>query len=744
MAHEPRRLTMLKRQKRRAPRVRCGAAAGMTSMTFSFDRKYLVALAVSAAAILALGTLGLQSTTRLRETLGEMSQVHEAQAILADVESTLVDMQGSALLFALTGQGETLAPFRAGVQQLPLLLDKAEALIEPGADLLDLRAVAMAKHDQLVLLVKLAQQDRSAAADSLRAGAGLASMERLRTLLDRLDASERAQLAQRQQLAAHVIARNQRLSLLLGAVSVLLLLGIYAVMRAELRSRQRAQTAELQTQAALEAQVAERSQAVQQATAALALSEARLRMIFETASEAILTIDDDQTIVMANDAAAHIFGYEAAQLVGSSLDRLIPLRHRARHRRDVEAFGQAADVRRAMGRTAEVHGVRADGSEFPAEAAISHAHLHGHHLYTVVVRDITRRRQAERELRDSELRQRRLLEFLPDAVLIDTGGRVVYVNAEAQRLFGASAAALTGQSPLELVVPDSRPLASRHFAALRSGRYVQRGAELEILRFDGSRRTVESTTATVVDHGETSIILVLRDITDLRRMEAELARSHEDLQRLVASQHEVLETERRRIARELHDDLQQTLAAIKIDLAAALAQVQARPGGAAALHSARALADQAIESTRRIIGDLRPQILDDLGLVPALQLLASQFEQRTAIACALDADEDALEGLLSPDVATALFRIVQEALNNAARHSRAQRVAIEVIAQPPGLTLRVRDDGIGIADAAPRRAGAVGLIGMHERARLLQGTLDVTPASPHGTVVQVNVPVLQR
>jgi PAS domain S-box-containing protein len=714
----------------------------MTSMTFSFDRKYLVALAVSAAAILALGTLGLQSTTRLRETLAEMSQVHEAQAILADVESTLVDMQGSALHFALTGQGESLAPFRAGVQQLPLLLDKAESLIEPGADLLDLRAVAMAKHDQLVLLVKQAQQDRSAAADSLRAGAGLASMERLRTLLDRLDAGERAQLARRQQLAAHVIERNQRLSLLLGAVSVLLLLGIYAVMRAELRSRQRAQTAELQTQAALEAQVAERSRAVQQATAALALSEARLRMIFETASEAILTIDDDQTIVMANAAAAHIFGYEAAQLVGSSLDRLIPLRHRARHRRDVETFGQAADVRRTMGRTAEVHGVRADGSEFPAEAAISHAHLHGHHLYTVVVRDITRRRRAERELRDSELRQRRLLELLPDAVLIDTGGRVVYVNAEAQRLFGASAAALTGQSPLELVVPDSRPLASRHLSALRSGRYVQRGAELEILRFDGSRRPVESTTARVVDHGETSIILVLRDVTDLRRMEAELARSHEDLQRLVASQHEVLETERRRIARELHDDLQQTLAAIKIDLAAALAQVQARPGGAAALHSARTLADQAIESTRRIIGDLRPQILDDLGLVPALQLLASQFEQRTAIACVLDADEDALEGLLSPQAAITLFRIVQEALNNAARHSRAQRVAIEVIACPPGLTLRVSDDGIGIPDAGQRRAGAVGLIGMHERARMLQGTLDVTPASPHGTVVQVNVPLL--
>ena len=713
-------------------------------MSFSFDRKYLVALAVSASAIVALGTLGVQSTTQLRETLGEVSKDHEAQAVLADIQAALLDMQGSANLFALTGQEDALASFRASAQALPQLLDRAEALIPPGPDRLDLRAAALARHDQLAQWVKQARQDRSAAAESLRAGAGEAGMRRLRLLLDRLDAAERAHLAQREAAAAAIIARHKHLSVLFGVACMLLLVLIYAVLRSELRSRQRAQEAEQQTQAALQRLVADRSQAAQQASEALALSEARLRMIFETASEAILTIDDDQTIVMANAAAAHIFGYEPNQLIGSSLDRLIPLRHRARHRREVAEFGQTTEVRRAMGRTAEVHGARADGSEFPAEAAISHASLQGHHLYTVVVRDITRRRQAERELRDSELRQRRLLELLPDAVLIDTGGRLTYVNAEAQRLFGTSAAALIGQSPLEFIDPGSQALARRHLAALHAGRYAQRGAELQILRFDGSRRTVESTTAAVVDHGETSVVMVLRDVTELRRMEAELAHSHADLQRLVASQHEVLETERRRIARELHDDLQQTLAAIKIDLAAVLAQVSARPGGEAALNSALALSDQAIESTRRIIGDLRPQILDDLGLVPALQLLAGQFEQRTAIACALDADEEALEGLLTPQASTTLFRIVQEALNNAARHSRARRVAIELNAEPPGLMLRVSDDGIGMPAADRRRPGAVGLIGMHERARMLQGTLDVAPATPHGTVVQVSVPLPPR
>lgn len=711
-------------------------------MPFSFDRKYLVALAVSAAALLALGGLGVQSTTRLRETLAAVSRAHEAQAVLASVGTMLIDMDGSAHGYVLTGQDTTLAPYRGGNQQMPLLLERAERLIEPAADLLDLRSAALAKQDQLGTLVTLARQDRAAAAALVRAGAGQASMDRVRTLLERLDAAERARLAQRQVAAAQVITRHDRLAMLLGGACALLLGGIYVLMRAELRSRQRAQSAERQTQATLEARVAERAQAAQHATDALALSEARLRMIFETASEAILTVDDDQTIVMANAAAAHMFGYLAERLVGTSLDRLIPLQHRARHRRDVAAFGGSGQARRPMGRVAEVHGLRADGSEFPAEAAISHASLRDHHLFTVVVRDITRRRQAERELRDSELRQRRLLELLPDAVLIETGNRITYANAEAQRLFGGSAAALIGQSPLALVQPAPVPPPSQRPPEPKAGGLAVPRAELQIRRFDGSERTVESTTASIVDRGETSVVMVLRDVTELRRMEAELERSHLDLQRLVASQDEVQENERRRIAMELHDDLQQTLAAIKIDLSAAASQCVSP--GQVPLRSAQELADRAIESTRRIIGDLRPQMLDDLGLVPALQLLAAQFEQRTAIGCRLEADEPGLEGLLSPQASSALYRIVQEALNNVAKHSGARQVEIHLGADTEVITLRVADDGAGMPEAAQRRHGAVGLIGMHERVRMLNGTLALSGGQPRGTVVQVMVPLPGR
>jgi PAS domain S-box-containing protein len=710
-------------------------------MRLSLDRKYLIALAVSLAATVAIAGLCLQSIGRLREHMAQMAHTGSAQDVLSDVLTALIDIEAGMRGYVLTGDPAFLEPYHSGAQRLGPLLESAERLVEPSADLLDLRAAALAKQDQVATLVALAERQPAQATAQLRAGAGQSSMDRVRMLLARLDATERARLAGRQLAAQTLIARNERLALLLGSACMLLLGGIYLVMRAELRSRQRAQRAEQEIHATLEARVAERTQAVQRASAALALSEARLRMIFDTASDAILAVDEDQTIVMANSAAGSIFGLDVQKLVGSSLDRLIPPRHRTQHRSDVAAFGAAGDGRRVMGRSAEVTGLRADGSEFPAEAAISHATLNDHHLFTVVVRDITRRRLAEKELRDSETRRRRLLDLLPDAVVIDTGGRISYVNAEAQRLFGAPADALIGRAPPELIHPDSQSLARRRTAELLAGRSSQPLAELKILRPDGLERTVESTATTVTDHGETSVVVVLRDVTQLRRIEADLERSHGDLQRLVATQDEVQENERRRIAVELHDDLQQTLAAIKMDLTVAAGQCADCAGAVPLLRRVHELADRAIESTRRIIGDLRPQMLDDLGLVPALQLLASQFEQRTGIGCSLDAEDGALDGRLTHRASTCLFRIVQEALNNAAKHSGADHVEIHLATDATGIALRVADDGVGIPDATQRRSGAVGLVGMHERVRLLGGRLSLRRGEPRGTVVEVAVPL---
>jgi diguanylate cyclase (GGDEF)-like protein/PAS domain S-box-containing protein len=155
-------------------------------------------------------------------------------------------------------------------------------------------------------------------------------------------------------------------------------------------------------------------------------------------------------------------------------------------------------------------------------------------LYTVILRDITDRRQAEIVLRESEARLRNLLTMLPDAVFVNSGNRISFVNGSAQHLFGANEAALLGRSPLELIHPDSIELVRSRIAALHRGIQVAPLAEVKIVRTDGTTRIVETTSSLIEDHGEVSILVVMRDVTDLQQARADLADSRRTEEQLHA------------------------------------------------------------------------------------------------------------------------------------------------------------------------------------------------------------------
>jgi PAS domain S-box-containing protein len=473
------------------------------------------------------------------------------------------------------------------------------------------------------------------------------------------------------------------------------------------------------------------------------LSDARFRAIFDSATDAILTADQTQTIVMANPAAARMFGCTVATLLGSALERWMPERHRANHRREVQTFGSGAVFARHMGRTRDVLALRADGEEFPIEAAISHVEVGSQRLYTVILRDVTQRRQAEEALRESEARTRRLMSLLPHAVFVDSGDRISFANEAAQRLFGADEASLIGRSPFDLIHPDSVDVVKARVAALRSGTPYPQPGEVKIRRLDGKVRVVESVATWFEDHGSSSLLVVLHDITELKQAQIALRESHADLQRLVEAQDKLLENERRRVARELHDDLQQTLAAIRIDLGAIGERLRSDPASVPAmLAEVDDLAAAAIASTRRIVNDLRPRMLEDLGLAPALEALAAQFQQRTGIACHLDADPRASETALeSTATTTCLYRVAQESLNNVAKHAQAHAVELQLESAPDGqLVLRVTDDGQGFGADDRRKPESFGLLGMHERVRALGGTVRVRSRAGAGTTVEVRLP----
>ena len=230
-----------------------------------------------------------------------------------------------------------------------------------------------------------------------------------------------------------------------------------------------------------------------------------------------------------------------------------------------------------------------------------------------------------------------------------------------------------------------------------------------------------------------------------RRIKRQAARDRaltSDLQRLSARLSTVQEDERRTIARELHDEVGQALAAIRMDLGAAQRLPDDRAGVAAMLAGARRLAEETQQNIRNLSHLLHPSHLDDLGLGPALKAHAAAFAQRHGVACDVRVDDGDLQ--LPADIRTALYRITQEALANVARHAHARACQVLLVRRRNRIVLTITDDGAGFEPAA-RGSGTgsdgLGLVGMRERAARLNGQFSVDSAPGHGTRLTVEVPV---
>jgi signal transduction histidine kinase len=209
---------------------------------------------------------------------------------------------------------------------------------------------------------------------------------------------------------------------------------------------------------------------------------------------------------------------------------------------------------------------------------------------------------------------------------------------------------------------------------------------------------------------------------------------------------ETLEADRTRISREIHDQLGQLLTVLKFDVNFIKTRVNSDPINRQSVHDKAvemmALIDDTIETVRHIAADLRPSLLDDLGLVAALEWHADSFQTRTGVAC--EVISNALQVQLDRNARTSLFRITQEALTNVTRHAQATRVYITLIEEDDGLTLAVQDNGKGIANPANPAPKSLGLLGIEERARLLGGTAQITSQAGKGTTITIRIPLNSR
>ena len=371
-----------------------------------------------------------------------------------------------------------------------------------------------------------------------------------------------------------------------------------------------------------------------------------------------------------------------------------------------------------------------------------------------------RRTPTARRLRSAEVQpaseteiHRLVAENVADIIcVLDLNLRVIYLSPSVTHLLGYSVEEALGQYWDQWIdvalTPECAAMATKAFRDMVAG--LDRGhedvfkswtTELEFLRSDGSTVWTESkvTVPRSPEGQPMAFIGIVRDISERKRTEEVLKHSESQLRLLSQRIIEVQEEERSRIARELHDQLGQELVALKIELVSLAERLAGVPPLRDRARSMLDLVESLDAASHRIAVSLRPEILDELGLVRAIQWYAEDFERRSGISCPVEAPLD--EPVLNRQTATSAYRIVQEALTNALKHSGASQVKIRITAAENVVSVSVSDNGVGIDFKRLPDAPSLGLLGMRERATLAGGKISIRRNRGRGLRVVATLPM---
>jgi PAS domain S-box-containing protein len=358
--------------------------------------------------------------------------------------------------------------------------------------------------------------------------------------------------------------------------------------------------------------------------------------------------------------------------------------------------------------------------------------------------DVTTRKQAEDALRASEQRFRTIVETAREGIwVLDARGITTFVNPRMAEMLGWEPQDMLGRSLYEFMDAGVQAEARANPFQRNPGAREQR--DLRFRRRDGAELWTIMNSSPLYDAegNHAGTFGMLTDITRRKAAEEALRRSGQSLRALAARQQEVREEERIRIAREIHDELGQVLTGLAMDVAWLECRL---PRSADDLRARLELMaqniDGTIQSVRRIAAELRPGVLDDLGLVSAIEWQVQAFQARSGVRCSMSLPGKEIE--LDPGRATAVFRILQEILTNVARHAAAGSLSVELGEAHDELLLMVRDDGVGVRPERLTDSNSLGILGMRERALVFGGTVEITGLPRKGTLVCVRIPLAGR
>ena len=321
------------------------------------------------------------------------------------------------------------------------------------------------------------------------------------------------------------------------------------------------------------------------------------------------------------------------------------------------------------------------------------------------------------------------------AALLSSDHTVLHCNSRFARFLGAGLQSVIGSSMLDLVWPDDHPKLD---ALLRRAAQRNCRGEIRLQSRKGAPLSVHLSLNPLRLDSRRAVCMIASDLSEMKRVEQALRASSEQFRNLAAHLLSIREEERASISREVHDELGQSLTAVKMDLAWLAARLPPENGQMVKrIRSTVLMADNIIQSIRRISTELRPAVLD-LGLAAAVEWQVQEFQARSGVQCKVRL---LVREVLTSNASTAMFRIFQETLTNVARHAKATWVEVVLQKQRDRLVLLVHDNGRGFDQADPSLSQSLGLLGMRERAAILGGQVDISSALGKGTTVTAWIPL---
>ncbi len=458
-------------------------------------------------------------------------------------------------------------------------------------------------------------------------------------------------------------------------------------------------------------------------------TELRYHALIEQASDAIMITDKQGNFTDVNPSLCRLFGYTKEELLRLNVNSLIdpeqlrndPIQF------DVLLTGQPILRERRM--------LHKNGTIVEVEANVK---LIPDGRLLAIARDITeRKRAADQILKEKELFES-IINSLPGIFYIrEVHGNILRWNKRLETISGYNAEEITQLQEFHFIQDkDKDRIRERIKILLAEGRSA---SEIIAVTKDGTKIPFFITSAIIHIEGKTCMMFIGLDISENKRTEEELRQANEQLHRLSAYLQDIREEERKGIAREIHDELGQQLTALKMDISWAMKKFKKDEPIYEKLLGMNELTDHTIATVRRISSELRPGVLDDLGLTEALDWQSAEFEKRYRTEARFSRPHTDLA--VSPDLATGFFRIYQESLTNIARHANAKKVMASLERADDRLILRVVDDGIGFDMAAAAGKGTFGLLGIKERSLMMGGDCLILSSPGKGTTITVSVPM---